>query len=164
MTCDQNMAEMVDARDALEPVMQVELAKLRRFELVSVSTEKLQARTGHPVWSCEDSLPQDLLSWLSQSCGCDAVLFCRLTVFRGYAPLAVGWRMRLVDTRTHSTLWAGDEVFDAGQAAVQAGARRYQLAARRAGCAHPDEWVVENSPRQFGQYAAAQLVATLPGW
>jgi hypothetical protein len=28
--------------------------------------------------------------------------------------------------------------------------------------ASPDEWLISNSPRQFGQYAAAQLLATLP--
>jgi hypothetical protein len=163
MACDERTTEMVDARDALEPIMRVELAKLRRFELVSISTEKLQARTGQASLSCEDALPHDLFSWAGESCGCDAVLFCRLTTFRGYAPLAVGWRLRLVDVRTHATLWAGDEVFDAGQPAVQAGARRFQLAELPRSGTRPDEWAIRNSPRQFGQYAAAQLLATLPG-
>jgi hypothetical protein len=163
MACDQDTTEMVYGRDALEPILRVELAKLRRFELISIGPEMLQARTGQASWSCEDALPHDLFSWLGESCGCDAVLFCRLTTFRGYAPLAVGWRMRLVDVRTHNTLWASDEVFDAGEPAVQAGARHFQLANRRNCEPVPDEWVIGNSPRQFGQYAAARLLATLPG-
>jgi hypothetical protein len=163
MACDQDVPELVDGRDILEPIVQCELAKIRRFELIPLSSELLRAQTGQATWSCEEALPQDLFSWLSDTRGCDAVLFCRLTVFRGYAPLAVGWRMRLVDVRTRSTLWAGDEVFDAGRPAVQAGARHYQLAVRPNRAPIPEEWVIENSPRQFGQYAAAQLLATLPG-
>lgn len=163
MACDQDTAEMAEGRDALEPIMRVELAKLRRFELFSLSHELLQARTGRATWGCEDALPHDLFSWLGDSCGCDAVLFCRLTVFRGYAPLAVGWTMRLVDIRTRGTLWAGDEVFDSECPAIQAGVRHYQSIRRRASSASCDEWAIENSPRQFGQYAAAQLLATLPG-
>jgi hypothetical protein len=163
MACDQDVPEMVDGRDVLEPIVQCELAKFRRFELIPLSSELLRTQTGQATWSCEEALPQDLFSWLSDTRGCDAVLFCRLTVFRGYAPLAVGWRMRLVDVRTRSTLWAGDEVFDAGRPSVQAGARHYQLAVRPNCAPIPDEWVIENSPRQFGQYAAAQLLATLPG-
>jgi hypothetical protein len=163
MACDREIPEMTDGRDTLEPIVRRELAKIRKFEIIPVGSETLRARTGQPAWGCEEALPHDLFSWLSDTCGCDAVLFCRLTVFRGYAPLAVGWRMRLIDIRTHSTIWAGDEVFDAGERAVQAGARHYQLAQRQNCAAVPDEWVIENSPRQFGQYAAAQFLATLPG-
>ena len=162
MDCDQNAPDMAGAKDALEPILLTEVAKLRRFEVVSISPEALLARTGQSAWGCEEALPSDLFPWLSESQGCDAVMFCKLTVFRGYAPLAVGWRMRLVDLRTRATLWAGDEVFDASQPSVQAGARRFQMACRPAHSA-PDPWVMENSPRQFGQYAAAQLLGTLPG-
>jgi hypothetical protein len=163
MACEQNLPEMVDGRDALEPIVCTELAKLHRFEIIPISSEALEAKTGQAAWSCEEALPAGLFAWLNDARGCDAVLFCRLTVFRGYAPLAVGWRMRLVDLRTRATLWAGDEVFDASQPSVQAGARRFQLAGRPAHTAVPDAWVIENSPRQFGQYAAAQLLGTLPG-
>jgi hypothetical protein len=164
MACDPSSPEMVEGREALEPILRDELAKTHRFELTRIASEALRARTGKSEWSCEEALPQDLLSWLNETHGCDAVLFSRLTVFRGYAPLAVGWRIRLVDTRTRATVWAGDEIFDADLPAVRAGARHYQLTIRESCSRTPDEWVIENSPRQFGQYAAARLVATLPGW
>jgi len=163
MACDPNDADMAYGRDALEPIMRVELAKLRRFELISVNPDSLKARTGHSTWGCEEALPNDLFTWLGESHGCDAVLFCRLTTFRGYAPLAVGWRMRLIDIRTHATLWAGDEVFDARQPAVLAVSWHAQLAGLLTGGRNMDEWEIKNSPRQFGQCAAAQLLATLPG-
>lgn len=162
MACDQSSPELLDGRDALEPIVRTELAKLRRFEILPISREALSDKTGQSAWGCEETLPTDLFGWLREARGCDAVLFCRLTVFRGYAPLAVGWRMRLIDLRTRATLWAGDEVFDASQAGVQTGARHYQLATRSSYAPCPDAWVIENSPRQFGQYAAARLLATLP--
>jgi len=94
MACDQNEAEMLDGRDTLEPIVRMELQKIRKFEIIPLDAETLRARTGQATWSCEETLPHDLFSWLGESRGCDAVLFCRLTVFRGYAPLAIGWRMR----------------------------------------------------------------------
>ena len=164
VSCDQTSPEMVEGREALEPILRDELQKTRRFEITPIGTDALQARTGKPAWGCEDTLPRDLFTWLNEARGCDAVLFCKLTVFRGDAPLAVGWRMRLVDLRTGATIWAEDETFDAQRPAVQAGARHYQLGQWHGCGRNPDEWVIENSPRQFGQYAAARLLATMPGW
>jgi hypothetical protein len=164
MACEPNDPDLVEGCDALAPVIQQELAKTHKFEVTPITEEALRSRTGKPVWNCEEMLPQDFLSWLGDACGCDAVMFCRLTVFRGYAPLAVGWRMRLVEIKTKRTLWAGDEVFDDGLPAVQSGARQFQLAELQRATAGPEEWIIENSPRQFGQYAAAELFATLPGW
>jgi hypothetical protein len=164
VACEEDSAEMSAGRDALEPIVRDELNKAHRFEIVSINPAALRSRTGKAVWSSEETLPHDLLTWLSETRGCDGVLFCQLTVFRGYAPLAVGWRMRLVDTRTRATVWAGDEVFDAGHPGVQAGARHFQLTHRLASGPAPEEWVMENSPRQFGQYAAARMLQTLPSW
>jgi hypothetical protein len=97
---------------------------------------------------------------LQESVGCDAVLFCQLTAFRAYAPLAVGWRLKLVDVRSRQILWAGDEVFDAGQSTVKTGARRYQL--EHLHSLESGGWTMENSPRYFGQYTLACLLDTLP--
>lgn len=163
IACDPSAPETVEARAALDSVIRLELGKLHKFEVNPITAEALETKTGQVGWSCEEALPADLLPWLSQTCGCDAVLFCKVTAFHGYAPLAVGWRMRLVDLRTASTIWAADDVFDCSVPAVQAGARQYAAAARQNSPAGPDEWIIDNSPRQFSQYAAAQLLATLPG-
>jgi hypothetical protein len=163
MSCDEKEPELIEGKVALEPVLRTELAKAHRFEIIAVSPTVLRARTGQTVWACEQALPQEMFTWLSETCGCDAVLFSQLTVFRGYAPLAVGWRMRLVDLRTHSTVWATDEIFDAGLPAVRSGAYQYRFTGLQGGTGANDTWLIENSPRQFGQYAAAQLLATLPG-
>jgi hypothetical protein len=162
LVSDDQCEDLTAGREALEPVLLAELAKTRRFEITRPSADCLRVSTGRNSWSGEEPLPANFFASLREALGCDAVLFCRLTVFRGYAPLAIGWRMRLVDARTRDTLWAADEVFDAGQPAVRAGARRYQIAELRTPAGCPEEWIIRNSPRQFGQYAAARLLATLP--
>lgn len=163
IACEEIQTEAVEGRDSLEPIVLAELMKTQKFEVVRVSQELLRSKTGRARWSSEDALPAELLDWVCQSSGCDGVFFCKLTAFRGYAPLAVGWRMRLVDAHTRTTVWAGDEVFDGGDPRVQSAARQYQRSAGQKASGCGDSWSMENSPRQFGQYAAAQMLGTLPG-
>ena len=160
LACEEPRADLPDGCDALNPVLLSELAKLKTFEVVAVNRENLRSRTGRSSWTGAEVLPADFFDSLHRVYGCDAVLFCQLTVFQAYAPLAVGWRLKLVDVRTRQILWAADEVFDAGQQSVLNAAQRYQLAHFKN--QESDGWSVRNSPRQFGQYAAARLLATLP--
>lgn len=163
LACDSGNSGLVDGRDILAPVLLAELTKTRKFETVCISPSDLRQHTGRMAWGGEEVLPRDLLPWLHQASGCDAVLFCRLTTFRGYAPLAVGWRLRLVDTSTGAILWSADDLFDAGRPSVQAGATRFRRAELQSQDAVSEDWLVLNSPSQFGQYSAATLLATLPG-
>jgi hypothetical protein len=93
----------------------------------------------------------------------DAVLFSRLTQYRAYEPLAVGWRLKLFDTAEPQVLWAVDEVFDARVPEVAAAARRYAQQHPDAGPSVQDAQGVLLSPRRFGRYAASAVVETLPG-
>ena len=163
LVCDDNNFDLAEGRDTLGPVLCSELIKTKKFEVVPGNAEFLKNRIGQADWSGEDILPPELFALLRDSSGCDAVLFSRLTVFRAYPPLAVGWRMRLVDVQTRKTIWTGDEVFDAGQSAVENGARKHQLAQQRDPGGAPDEWFIDNSPLKFGDYTAARLLATIPG-
>lgn len=161
LVCDEKDINLDEGRSQLEPVMMSELIKTKKFEVVSSDSAFLKDRTSRAEWASDESLPPELFSLLRENSGCDAVLFARLTVFRPYPPLAVGWRVRLVDAQTRRTIWAADEVFDGGEVAVENGARKHQLIEERNGSA-PNEWFVQNSPSQFGQYTAACLLATLP--
>lgn len=162
LVCDENNTVMVEGRAALEPVLVNELIKTKKFEVVSTDGAFLQNRTSRSAWNGEEALPPDLFALLHENSACDAVLFSRLTVFRAYPPLAIGWRLRLVDAETGRTLWAADEVFDGGEPSVTDGARRHQLAEEHDPYGVPNEWFIENSPSKFGQYTAARLFATLP--
>lgn len=155
-------ADDAAAREILEPILQDELAKSKRFEVVKVSPERLQQHTGRSGWAADDTLPLDLLSYLRGAYACDAVLFSQVTVFRAYPPLALGWRFRLVTADGKVTPWAVDEVFDAGESAVANGARRYQQGAQKPGGPMDDSHAILNSPRRFGRYSVSALLATLP--
>ena len=162
LACDGRQTDLAAGRDALEPVLFAELIKAKHFEVVQISREELWRLTGRADWTGEDVLPANILAALKKESGCDAVLFCELTEFRAYPPLAVGWRLILVDARGRKTLWAGDEHFDAGNPAVIAGAQLYQ---RRGQVGLDDSsggWLAANSPRRFGQYSIDSLLGTLP--
>lgn len=148
--------------ETLAPILQAELGKARRFEFAPVTAEQLAAWTGRPAWLADEKLPADFFRKLREATGCDAVLFCRLSHYRPYPPLAIGWQFRLVDAREPRTWWALDEVFDAGNRTVSAAAQRYELDHRTSGWSVNDPGTVLNSPRAFGHYAAAAAFATLP--
>jgi hypothetical protein len=168
LACEEPHGDLMDGCEILNPILHSELIKTKKFEVISVGPDILRNRTGRPAWTGTEILPRNFFDSLHRVYGCDGVLFCQLTVFRAYAPLAVGWRLKLVDIHTQQTLWAADEVFDAGQKSVLRGARHYQSPQRRFwtealfGTGAPDDWYIRNSPRQFGEYAVAQLLATMP--
>jgi len=163
LTAQAARADLESGCESLAQVLQAELAKTRRFEVVHATAETLRSRTGRSAWSAADALPAKFFSALREAYGCDAVLFCEVTAFKAYAPLSVGWRLRLVDARSQQTLWASDEVFDASHGDIQHGARRYERQEARATSERPSsDWLVLNSPRRFGQFTLATLLATLP--
>ena len=71
--------------------------------------------------------------------------------------------LNLVNARTRQTLWPTDQLRAAGMQRFINGAEGYQ----RGGGLHlfrdeRDEWLMSHSFRRFGQYAAAQVLQTLP--
>ena len=90
------------------------------------------------------------------------VLFSRLTQYRAYPPLIVGWSLKLVDVKTASVVWAVDEVFDASNESVNNAARRYLLQQLPETSTPMDSRSILNSPRRFGHFSANQVMATLP--
>lgn len=172
LACDTRQSELAAGRDALEPVLLAELIKTKQFEVVKVSSEELWRLTGRTGWSGGEILPANFLDGLKMEYGCDAVLFSELTEFRAYSPLAIGWRLKLVDAHSKKTIWAGDENFDAGKPEILAAARQYQQLDQQqldypssAAFRRVDKtagWLAANSPRWFGQYSIASLFDTLP--
>ncbi len=149
-------------RQALEPVLFTELRKANKFETVEVTADHLRALTGRGQWSSEDKLPPDFLKQLQNMTGCDVVLFSRLTQYRAYPPLIIGWSLKLVDVKTASVVWAVDEVFDASNESVNNAARRYLLQQLPETSTPVDSRSILNSPRRFGHFSASQVMATLP--
>ncbi|HUZ08319.1 MAG TPA: hypothetical protein VMV89_12650 [Candidatus Paceibacterota bacterium] len=181
LVCEESRADLSGGCEMLDPILQAELVKTKRFEVIAAGSEMLRSLTGQSGWSGAEVLPTNFFDSLQRAYGCDAVLFCQLTVFHAYAPLAVGWRMKLVDATTKKIIWAADMVFDANDPAVVKSAEQFQklqqnvhgemksllenlmrVADRQPTSALDDQWMILNSPRCFGQYSAAKLLQTLP--
>jgi hypothetical protein len=162
VTGDAAPHEIEAGRDLLGPILSDELGKTKKFELIPVSPEKLRQWTGRTSWAAEERLPADFFKMLRDELGCEAVLFCRVTQFHAYPPLAVGLQFKLVDARLLHLLWVADEVIDAAEPSVVNGARRYQQAQEQRSLALADSRSILNSPRGFSHYAARTLFATLP--
>jgi hypothetical protein len=166
VTADETYTALHEGREELEPVLTRELIKAKRFEIVRLTPEALRRCTGRADWTAEETLPAEMLGALHDTYGCDAVLFSQLTVFHASPPLAVGWRMKLVDISTGQILWASDEVFHAAGYVAKTPAPAWCSPLTLLAEPEPDqldiEWKMDNSPRLFAEYALAQLLATLP--
>lgn len=162
VTAMTDESAMEFGRDTLGPVLVEELGRARQFELVLVNSEELRLATGRNSWTGEERLPLDFFDQLKDKLGADAVLFVRLTQYRAYEPLSIGWRLKLLETEEPRILWAVDEVFDARVPGVAAAARRFAANHPESPGRTADGQDVLSSPRRFGQYTAAAVVATLP--
>jgi hypothetical protein len=149
-------------RDDLEPVVSAELRKANVFEVIVVSREQLRGLTGRTEWTAKDKLPLEFFERLRAATGCDAVMFCQLVHYRPYTPIAVGWDIKLVDSRKPQILWAIDEVFSAGDGATARAARHYCAEHIQTSGSGTDSWSILQSPRRFTQYTANAVFATLP--
>ena len=156
-------AAMDFGRDSLAPVLLQELGRTRLFELVPVSEDELRLLTGRDNWNGEEKLPLDFFDKLKDKLGVDAVLFSRLTQYRAYEPLAIGWRLKLLDAEEPHIIWAVEEVFDARVPEVAAAAQRHAQAHPGTAPSLSDARSVLLSPRRFGQYTTSAVVGTLPG-
>lgn len=147
----------------LESILLAELRKRAVCDVVSISSEQLRMWSGRANWRQEDALPVDLLAKIREHTGSEGVLFTHLSVYRPYPPLAVGWRLSLIACEQRATLWAADEVFDAGSLQVIKAAQVYARSQMNQPSTELDGTAVLSSPRRFGQYSAAAILATLPG-
>lgn len=147
---------------ALTPVLWDQLIKAKKFEVVMVNPACLRSGTGQPAWTGGEDLPADIMRVLRQEYGCDGVLFAELTAYRAYPPLAVGWRLKLVDAHTGRIIWAADEMFDAARPAVYHGVQRFTDPGLTQSLFCDDNWWAADSPTQLGRFAAARLLKSLP--
>lgn len=154
--------DMDFGQESLQPVLVGELNKRGLFELVVVTPEQLTQWTGKSHWSAAEKLPAQLLERLKDDLGCDAVLFARLSRYKPYPPLVLGWNLQLVLVDHPQTYWAADEVFDMSERDVAASAQQYGRRQFEGQGFHTDPSSISLSPRQFGQYSLAVTLATLP--
>jgi hypothetical protein len=161
LTSISGEADTEFGRESLSQVLLEELAKTRRFELVVIEPDQLCRLTGRASWTGEERLPWNFFDRIRETVGCDGVLFCRLTHYRAYQPLMIGWHLKLLTVEPR-ILWSVDEVFDASDPAVARAAQRHAMANQIAYAPRGAESVVLKSPLRFAQYAANAALTTLP--
>ncbi len=149
------------ADETLQPVFEGELTKTARFEAYFVRPQQLRLWSGKQQWDDFDELPSAFLKMIAEHTGCDGVLFTRVTNFKAYPPIMIGWRMRL-ESNDSGVLWAADEIFDAAEQGVANSARRYNRARTRNNPVLEDSRSILLSPSEFGQYTLASVLRTLP--
>jgi hypothetical protein len=148
--------------DVLGPVLQAELVKTKRFEIVAVSPDEMQRLTGQAKWRPDEELPEGFFERLRTRTGCDAVMFCQLGRYQAYPPLAVAWKLSLVQGAGPEILWSVDELFDAGNPEVAKGARTYYAQHVRIETPLQDSETILHAPTLFGQYSLDAVFETLP--
>jgi hypothetical protein len=161
LSYNERDAASVSGEQLMEPVFKAELNKASRFETVYVRPTQLQLWTGRERWDDFEQLPPDLLRILGEKTGCEAVLFARLTQFKAYPPILVGWRMKLVALDA-DILWSVDEMFDAAEERVSNSARRYSRARVKNNPVLEDSRSILLAPSSFGQYTVHEVFDTLP--
>jgi hypothetical protein len=147
----------------LQPLISAELQKTKLFDLVVITPEQLRQWTGQSAWSEDEPLPPDFFSRLRENCGCDAVFFSQLTRYYPYQPVAVGWKLTLVEAVGGQIIWKADDDLDAGDAVVANAARHYAVEHVHIEGPADDPGVILGSPSRFGQYSISALMAALPG-
>lgn len=141
-----------------------ELRRSGRFAPVEISREEMFRLLGVHTLSTQQPIPAELLEWLRRTYQVQAVFQADLTAYRPYQPLQIGWRMRLFEIGPSRLLWAADELFDAGNSNVVAGARRFSQKQVNQDYPLHDSRSSLISPSRFTRYAAFTLFETLPAF
>lgn len=152
----------LDHRRQLARILEEELRKTHRFEVVKATPEELRRGFGKDAFSASEVLPADLLSRIQAAHSADGVLFVQIASYRPFPPVAIGWELRLVTADQGRTLWSVDEAFDASQAEVARAARDYFRSHHTGSSELADPQADLRSPSRFCRYTAQALWQTLP--
>lgn len=149
----------------LDNVLQTELSRTAKFEVVPLSRQALAQLAGVRQVSSVEKLPAALLEklfTLHNAYGADAVLFVDITAHSSYTPLTLGLRAKLARTGNSEIIWAADNLFPSAEPAVANAARRHaaKLGTDR-GRTDLQHTILQN-PERYAGYVAAATFATLP--
>lgn len=148
----------------LDSIIQAEIRRTGRFEVVEVTPDRLYQLIGTHRLSSLNAVPDALLNFLTSSLGADGILQTDLTSYRPYRPFEVGLRMRLFDIRSGEPLWAVDEILNAGDKDVHRDSRHYSLGQVHNKYPFEDSYAALRSPSRFAAYSAFTLFETIPAY
>jgi hypothetical protein len=153
--------------DSLAPVVDAELKKTARFEVITVTPAQMREWTGKPAWRADETLPIDFFRRLQRETGSDAVMFSEITRYQPYQPLAIGWKLCLAaqgagEQAEPHKLWSVDDVLDGGDGKISRAARTYYSQHLQNSQGAGDASTILRSPAMFAQFTLNALFATLP--
>lgn len=140
-----------------------ELVKAKKFEVIPLSRDELKHLSGKETLSSQEKWPYALKKELQER-QIDGVMLVELTYLRGYQPVAMGIKMRLVDINTGKTYWAVEDMLDSANPSIFKGAKEYEegmLFGRQSSSVKAIA-SIQQSPGLFGRYVGALLFKTLP--
>jgi hypothetical protein len=146
---------------ALDLVLLTALQRQKRFEIVTLSRDECRHMFGAGSFGSTDALPPGILEKIAATYAVDAVLFTDITVYQPYRPLALGFRAKLATARDVRLVWAFDEVFSAGEAAMLTSVQDYYAGTDKSAPMDISAAVLQ-SPTRFGAVAADLMFKTLP--
>jgi len=150
------------ALDSIEGALQAELIKAKRFEVVTISKDELEQICGEESLSSQQKWPYELKKALEER-QVDGVMLIELTHLRGYQPVALGLKMRLVSLQEGKTYWAVDELLDSANPMIYQGALNYDNGMRMGKTSESKTIAfMQTSPTRFAHYAGELLFKTLP--
>ena len=152
----------------MQPVLTEELTRCNQFEAITITPHRLRALTGIKQVRPLAKLPnkfQEIIQHLDKEKGTrkvvDAILFCELSSYRPYPPLAMGWKLHLFDLETQQLVWAFDEVFDAGDPRLVNSLRRHIRDYRLTTLDNFREIMIIDSPRSLARYSLSTALETM---
>jgi hypothetical protein len=146
----------------LDSVVQTELGRVNRFEVIPLSREALGHLVGKRSVSSVEALPPDFFAKIAKEYAAEAVLFTDVTAYSAYAPLSLGLRTKLARLSDKEIVWSADNLFSADDPAVANSARRRAL---KLGTDHGPvdlSHTILQNPLRFAAYATAETYETLP--
>lgn len=146
---------------ALDPVLLTALQRQVRFEIVTLSRDDCRRMFGAGSFGSTDALPPGLLEKIATTYAVDAVLFTDITVYQPYRPIILGFRAKLATAHDVRLVWAFDEVFSGGDAAMRTSVHDYYEGVDKSPAMDVSAAVLQ-SPTRFGAVAADLMYKTLP--
>lgn len=141
----------------LEPIneaFQTEFIKTELFEVISLKRSKLIEIFDTPQFGSNGVFPADFIEKIKEQTQADALVLVDITHFRPYKPISIGVRAKLISLINNTLIWSFDCMFDAGDARVAIGAKRYQQRFLSQPYPLHESISILQSPRKFSHYVA----------
>jgi len=134
----------------------------QRFEVVQISRSQMEEWIGKPQVESSSAIPVELFPMIQHQTGAQAVVLVDIYHFQRYQPISVGIRAKLVDLSSGEILWAVDDIYNGGEAAVLQGAREFQEEQGQNAIPDKLDQSYLYSPRRFSKFVAAALFQSIP--